>query len=555
MSSAVEEIKSRLSITDVIGSYIKLEKAGTSYKGLCPFHHEKTPSFNVSPSRQAYYCFGCNRGGDIFTFVEEIEGIDFMGALKNLAERAGVTLDTSEFAKGKKDVRDRLYALMEEAALFYERNLGEHEGPLNYLRERGLTDETIAQFGIGYVPPPEVAGWRAVHSYLRDRGYSDSEIEQVGLIKKADPKPGSRSNEIRLYDRFRGRIMFPIRDQNGRVVAFTARIYGKSDKEEAKYINSPETELYDKSTILFGYDMAKTAIRKQNFTVIVEGQMDCIMAHQGGTPNTVAVSGTALTERHLGLLKRLSENVVFAFDADDAGLNATARAFQLALGLGMGVRVANIPDAKDPADLILRDPKEWEEALAQSTHIIDFLLVVLREKYADAREYRDAVEARVVPMVLHIPSKIEQAHFIIEIARRLQVPEEAVWEEVKRKQRAESYVPSFREEVKQTTTRVTPARSPREHAEESLLGLLLWQEGSESPIIDTDKVRVRYQELYVKYDLPQRELAEHEKMEHALRAEHMHEVGPLLKEAAEELLYKLEREVLKDRQAVSWKRK
>lgn len=539
MSSPVEEIKSRLSIEQVIGSYIKLEKAGTSYKGLCPFHNEKSPSFNVSPTRQAYYCFGCNRGGDMFTFVEEIEGVSFVDALKMLAERAGVRLEREEFKKNSE--RDRLYDLMDDVATFYERTLGEHEGPLEYLRERGVSDETIKNFRIGYVPPTEVAGWRSAHTYLKGKGYSDEEIEKVGLTKKT---------EKGYYDRFRSRIMFPIRDQSGRVVAFTGRIFqsGSEKSEEAKYVNSPETILYDKSTILFAYDLAKSAIRKQNFTVVVEGQMDCIMSHQAGTENTVAVSGTALTEKHLGLLKRLSDNIVFAFDADDAGVNATSRAFRIALTLGMNVRVVSIPDAKDPADLILRDPVEWETALQNSLHIIDFLLMTLKERHIDAREYRKSVEDTILPLLLSIPSRIEQAHFIVEIARRLGVKEEAVWEEVKRKQSAESFV-SRTVEPSQSGAEPPRIRTPRDLAEEALIGLLLWQESAEEKYVATEVVRTKYQEIFVAYALTPREVGKEESEMLAAKAEHMYENTKRLKDDADELLHKLEKEVLKERQA------
>jgi DNA primase len=325
MSTPVEQIKARLSIVDVVGSYIKLDKAGSSFKALCPFHNEKSPSFNVSPSRDAYYCFGCNRGGDIFSFVEEIEGIEFVDALKLLADRAGVTL--THDIKENKSEREHLASLMEEATLFYERQLLQNTAVKAYLVDRGLTEETVRSFRIGFAP----LEWRAVYDHLRSKHFSDAEIEKAGLVKPTEGKEP--------YDRFRGRVMFPIFDANGRVVAFSGRVFGeqknKDGSDVAKYINSPETPLYDKSSIMFGYDRAKRAIRTQNFTILVEGQMDLIMSHQAGTENTVAVSGTALTEKHLTLLKRLSDNLVFAFDADEAGLRATARAFRLALALGM----------------------------------------------------------------------------------------------------------------------------------------------------------------------------------------------------------------------------
>src|SRR3989344_3168081 len=379
MPTPVEQIKARLSAKDVISSCIKLDKAGGSYKALCPFHNERTPSFNVSPSRDGYYCFGCNRGGDIFTFVQEIEGVDFTGALRILADRDGVELKRENIEA--KSERERLLAVKEEATNFYEEHLEDNSAAKEYLIGRGLEAGTIRSFRIGYAP----LDWRLLYEHLRAKKFLDGEIEKAGLTKKAEGKG--------YYDRFRGRIMFPIFDIGGRVVAFSGRGFGEQKPPDgsdvAKYINSPETSLYDKSATLFGYDRAKMAARKQNFAILVEGQMDLIMAHQAGTENTVAVSGTALTERHLALLKRLTDNLVFAFDADDAGLAATGRAFQIALSLGMNVRVAAIPDGKDPADYIEKNAKEkpeaWAEVIASSKHIIDFYLSCLSTKREQRR--------------------------------------------------------------------------------------------------------------------------------------------------------------------------
>lgn len=543
MASSVEEIKARLSIVDVIGSYIKLEKAGSSYKAICPFHHEKTPSFNVSPSRQAYYCFGCNRGGDMFTFVEEIEGVDFVEALKILAERAGVKLERAE-REGKGE-RARLLALMEDAVTFFERNIAEHAGPLEYLRNRGLTDETIAAWRIGYVPPPEVAGWRPVYTHLRGKGYTDEEIERAGFAKKTDKG---------YYDRFRGRIMFPIRDASGRTVAFTGRIYGSAKETEAKYVNSPETPLYDKSSILFGYDTAKSAIRKQNFAVIVEGQMDCIMAQQAGSENTVAVSGTALTEKHLGLIKRLTDNVVFAFDADQAGVTATSRAYRLALATGLNVRVAVIPDAKDPADLILNDPEAWQKCLAESRHIVDFLLLMIANRDLPPHDMRKAVEEEVLPLVMAIPSKIEEAHYIREIARKLQVPEESVIEEVKRRARIEAVVQPAVPSPSAPAVPLSPPRTPRTEIEEHVLSIIYWQEGLDDPIIDVSAVRRRYIDVFTRYELSPRELSREEGLKLSMKAEYLYGDRDSIEAATEELLLRLEREVLKERQGALWRK-
>ena len=253
---------------------------------------------------------------------------------------------------------------------------------LSYFRERGFNDRTIEKFELGYA----LEGWENFSNEAIAKGYNKELLEKTGLIVKKED--GS------TYDRFRGRVIFPVHNISGKVIAFGARMLGK-DKNQPKYINSPETPLYDKSSILFGYDRAKQMMRQQNFTILVEGQMDLIMAHQAGALNTVAVSGTALTEKHLALLKRLSENLVFAFDADDAGLAATARAFGIALGMGMNVRVAQIPEGKDPADYILKNPSGWAEVIANSKHIINFYLGVLRAKESNNGIFRKEVENKM----------------------------------------------------------------------------------------------------------------------------------------------------------------
>ena len=547
MSTPVEQIKSKLSIVDVVGSYIKLTKAGSSYKALCPFHNEKSPSFNVSPARDAYYCFGCNRGGDIFSFVEEIEGVQFVDALKMLASRAGV-----ELRREPKEVtseRERLYELMETATCFYEANASKNSEVKTYLSERGLTPETIRNFRIGFAP----LEWRMLYEHLTQKGFADSEIERAGLVKRVEGKG--------YYDRFRGRVMFPIFDANGRVVAFSGRVFGHQTNHDgtdvAKYINSPETPLYDKSSILFGYDRAKKSIRIQNFTILVEGQMDLIMAHQAGTPNTVAVSGTALTEKHLVLLKRLSDNLVFAFDADEAGLVATLRAFQLALLAGMNVRVAAIPDGKDPADFIKAhalassgDVPDWAQVIAGSQHIVDFYLATLLKRGYDARKFREEVEKQVLPLVVTMQSKIEQAHFIIEIARKLGVPETSVWDEVKRIQRAEHIVAPLRQEEDRPLQ--APAKTLRHMAEEEVIGILLWQESHGAPVFDVAIVRKKYHERLSTHGLSPHDPDEEGKKVLAMKAEYKYDHGPDLEHSVDELLDTLESEVLREKQATLW---
>lgn len=529
-----------------MGSYIKLTKAGSSYKALCPFHSEKSPSFNVSPSRQSFYCFGCNKGGDIFSFVEEIEGVEFFDALKILAAKAGVELKRDEKSEQNRTERDRILTLMEEATLFYERNLLTNHEVKKYLVDRGLTEETIRSFRIGFAHND----WRLAYDHLHGKGYSDSEIEKAGLIKPTEGKSP--------YDRFRGRVMFPIFDQNGAPIAFSGRVFGEQKNQDgtdvAKYINSPEGLLYDKGAVMFGYDRARKAIREMNFTILVEGQMDLIMSHQAGTLNTVAVSGTALTERHLALLKRLSDNLVFAFDADDAGLNATARAFRLALAQGMNVRVAAIPDGKDPADYIKGHKDGWSKVIAESTHIIDFYLTTLGKKNLDARAFREEVGEKVLPLLLEMQSKIEEAHFIIEIARKLGVREEAVWEDVKRLELAANKVAPMREREQEVRKVSAGNKTRRQVAEEEIIGILIWQEGHGEPAIDVLIHRTQYHERIGAHGLTPHEPPPEEKDKLALKAEYKYEHGPKLAVSVEELLDTIEEEVLKEKQADLWKK-
>lgn len=424
MASTTELIKERLGIAEVVGSYIKLEKAGMNLKARCPFHNEKTPSFMVSPTRGGFYCFGCGEKGDMFSFVEKFEGVDFKGALKILAERAGVPLT---FEKGEsKSEKDRLYSVLEETTRFFEKNLVENKKALAYLNERGLTEKTIKEFRIGYAS----IEWRDLLTHLRKKKFEDSLIEKVGLIKKSEEAKGKD-----YYDRFRGRIMFPIADTSGRIVAFSGRIFEKPEKEgsvePAKYINSPETSLFSKSKILYGYDKAKDGIRKWGFTILVEGQMDLVMSHQGGFRNTVALSGTALSREHVALLGRLSDKLVLALDDDDAGVKASLKSAELTLSKGMDVKVARVEEGKDPADLIKGDPELWRKAIREAKSIIDFYVDNLNRKHTDRNKLRLAVSKEVVPYIAKMPSMTDRDNKIRDVALRIHQSEANLTEEVR----------------------------------------------------------------------------------------------------------------------------
>ncbi len=330
MPTPVEQVKERLNITDVVSSYLPLAKAGVNLKGRCPFHNEKTPSFFVSPSRQSFHCFGCGKGGDIITFVQEIEGLEFLDALKLLADRAGITLDLKSGGQASATTREKaaLSAVLEQATRFYEKKLTEHPEALAYLTGRGLAKATITNFRLGFAP----SGWRHLTDYLLGEGLATGLLDKAGLVVMKDKAASGPSAGAPLerpcYDRFRGRIMFPLLDAGGTVAGFSGRLYDPEGRrnEEAKYLNSPQTILYDKSRLLYGLDKAKLSIRREDKAVLVEGQMDLVLAHQIGLENTVAVSGTALTDRHLAALARLSRRLIMAYDADEAGLAASRRA-------------------------------------------------------------------------------------------------------------------------------------------------------------------------------------------------------------------------------------
>ncbi len=416
-NDTVAQIKERLNVQDVIAPYVKLMRAGKSLRGLCPFHKEKTPSFHVSPERGSWHCFGCGEGGDAFSFIEKIEGVDFKGALKILAEKAGVTIEYSSGGERHEDTskKDRLRALMSRAAQWYASNLPNSLAHA-YASKRFLLAETIALWRLGYAPD----AWRALLEALTAEGYTTAEMLSAGLIKEADGKPGT------YYDRFRHRLVFPIRDVAGRTVGFTGRAL--SSDEEAKYLNSPETDLYHKSEVLFGIDLAKEAMRTRGFALLVEGQMDVLLAHQAGFTNAVALSGTALTERHLSLMKRYTENLMLVLDADSAGLRATARSASLALYAGLRVKAVRLPKGKDPADLISEDASEFAKRVLGAKPIVEFFLGELAEGERDSHRLLRAAENIVLPLIAAIPSPMERDHFIQMAARSLGLSSEAVRE-------------------------------------------------------------------------------------------------------------------------------
>ena len=446
----VEQIKNRLSIVDVVSPYVKLTKSGRNWKGLSPFNKEKTPSFYVNPERGTYYCFSSGQGGDHFEFIQRMEGVDFKGALHILAEKAGVEITyTGGKSKESKDKQDRLYEAMARAETLYADLLKEGKSVAGsayaYATSRGLSEETIASWNLGYAPE----AWRMTLEKLGEAGFTTQELIAAGLVKEADEKKGT------FYDRFRNRLMFPIRDSASRTVAFTGRAL--SSEEQAKYLNSPETELYKKSEILFGMDRAKDAIRERGFTLLVEGQMDLLMLHQIGFTNTIALSGTALTPQHLSLIKRYADNLMLALDSDRAGLNASMKNAMAALRSGMRVKAVKLPTGKDPADLAIEDAKDLTKRIADAQPIVEFFLSVLAESEGDQHRLILLAEKTVLPLLAAIESPMEREHFVGIAARALGSTPEAIRAGVVR-------VPKEAREAKAETASLQgtpmPARTP-----------------------------------------------------------------------------------------------
>lgn len=412
-----DQIKDTLSIVEVISSYIKVEKSGNQYKARCPFHNERTPSFYISPERKSYHCFGCGVHGDIFTFVEKIENIPFIEALRMLASRAGISLSDHK----KNEHEGKLIDLLEEATKYYESELIKSPESMMYLSERRLTEETKKLFRIGFAPND----WRKLFIQLSMKGYSPEEMEESGLVIKALDAHGKVKG---WYDRFRGRIMFPIRNIGGRTVGFSGRIlpqFVDATQAQGKYVNTPETSLYHKSKILFGYDTAKKKMAETKEVVVVEGQMDLCMSYQAGVHNTIAVSGTAFTDEHIKLLKRFVEKIILSFDSDQAGLSALKKSAKLCLFGGLDVYAITLA-TKDPADLIKENPSEWLEIVQKKEQVILFLLKKIQHDIADERELRKKVKEEILPLVGAVVSPLDRDYFLTKISEETNIDKKAL---------------------------------------------------------------------------------------------------------------------------------
>ena len=418
--SDVDEIKSRLNITDIIGSRITLKKAGRNFKALCPFHNEKTPSFVVSPDRQIFHCFGCGKGGTVFDFVMEYHHIDFAEALEDLAQLAGVKLERRPGDTPQQQLKHKLYEINHLAGEFYHYILTKHrlgEKARGYLKGRGITDKSVETFSLGYSPN----SWEGVYAFLHKKGYDDGFMEQAGLIIKSQ-NPSLKTHSY--YDRFRGRIMFTLKDHRSNAVGFAGRLLDP-DAKEAKYINTSETPVYIKSNVLFGLDVTKAAIQKENEAIVMEGEFDVISSFQAGISNCVAIKGSALTEGHVHLLRRFTERLVFALDSDVAGDAASRRGIEIADAAGFDMKVVMMPSGKDPDEAVRENANILKKAVKDAIPIYDYFISSAVSRHDKESAFgKKKISEELLPVLAKIENPIVQGHYLRKLAQTLGISEQ-----------------------------------------------------------------------------------------------------------------------------------
>ncbi|HSX41061.1 MAG TPA: DNA primase [Candidatus Saccharimonadales bacterium] len=460
----VEEVKERLDIAEVINAYVPLKQAGRNLKSPCPFHQEKSASFMVSPEKGIWHCFGCGEGGDVLSFVMKYEGIGFPEALEKLARQAGVELKprSASAAKDKKE-GERLAAAVALAVKYFQASLVKNPAALKYATvTRKLSKQTIKDFQIGYAPDD----WNALSHFLVKKDFTAAELKKAGLV-------GQREGRSTVYDLYRGRLMFTICDVNGRPVGFTGRVL---DPEQVpKYLNTPQTPLYDKSRVIFGLHLAKPAIREHDEVVLVEGNMDVVASHQAGVKQVVAASGTALTIDQLKILGRLTKNIKICFDADAAGLKATERAIELSQNLGITLSMVRLGGAKDPDELIQQDVGKWRQAITDSQYAIDYLFDQLATEYdittaTGKRQYSDRLAANL----RRLGDPVERDHYVKLLAEKLGISEAAINEKIEQAPKDVPTKSQPRVEVAPPPkTRVIPPKPSKKLLEESVLAVNL----------------------------------------------------------------------------------
>jgi DNA primase len=453
MPTPVEDIKARIDIVDFINESVPLRQAGTNWKGKCPFHNEKTPSFMVSRDRGSWHCFGCSKGGDIFTFIQEQEGLDFPEALRLLAKRAGVEL--REYNKEEQTQRTKVLDVLRWVSRYYQevfRKAADAEPARAYLKQRQVNEESLEDFGVGYAP----AAWDTTYQALKKKGFSDDDIFQAGLTIKKDRGAG-------YYDRFRNRIMFPIQDVNGTVVGFSGRVLDAlvdpNGPVPAKYINSPQTIVYDKGHVLYGLDKAKQEMKRAGRAVLVEGQMDCLMSHQAGVKYVVATSGTALTADQVGLLRRYTTNLVLAFDQDVAGAQASLRGVDQALQAKMDVRIVRLSQGKDPDELIRHDVAAWQQAIQDAQPLMEYYLQeAVHGRDLTKVDDKKAVTKFLLPIIAKLGDAVEQSHYMQQLADMVHVDVQALRQSL----------PSQTKRVSPAVVNGAPSTTPVAHDEQPI---------------------------------------------------------------------------------------
>ena len=458
----IEQIKAKINVVELIQEYLPLKKAGVSYKGSCPFHQEKSPSFMVSEERGIWHCFGCDKGGDIFKFIMEKEGWEFKEALEYLAQKAGIVLKKKKSAET--NTIDILYEIHQKTAQFYHYLLTEHtlgKKALDYLHKRGISDETIKSFQIGYAPQ----SWESLTRFLKKRGFTVDQLIESGLC--VESKRG-------CYDRFRGRVVFPLSDVRNRIMGFSGRIL---ETGEPKYINSPQTPIFDKGKFLLGLNLTKGPIKEKNQAIIVEGEMDMLMSYQAGVKQVTASKGTALTEFQVEALKKYTDTILLCFDTDLAGDAAARRGIEIADKAGLNIKVIQFEDAKDPAELILKDPKLWQTAVANATPIYDYYLQSAERRFKlKTPEGKRAIFRELAPIWKKISDPIQKDHYTQRLANLLQIKEETIEKEIEKDHTPTTIQPAIslaKPALVQLKTEKATPQDRRRSLERYLIALLL----------------------------------------------------------------------------------
>jgi DNA primase len=457
-------IRAKTDVVDLISSYIPIKKAGRNFKALCPFHAEKTPSFVISPERQIWKCFGCGKGGDVFKFLMEYENMTFIEALRFLADKLGIKLQNLQPSSAQQE-RERLLSINHLSSEFYHYILLNHPAGkqgLEYLLKRGIGKSAIQLFKLGYAPN----NWETLWNYLvRKKNYQAKDLEKVGLIIKS-------AAAGKFYDRFRGRIIFPLTDQRSNILGFSGRTI-RPDIQEAKYINSPETTLYHKGELFYGLSLTKEAIKKKDQAVIVEGELDVISSYQAGTKNVIAIKGSALTEPQVNLIKRFTSTITLALDADAAGDAAMRRGIEIADAAGLNIRITQPLYGKDPDECARHSPGLWKESVEKAIPVFDFYVKSATSRFnGQSVEGKKKISEELVPILANITNEVIKAHYLKKLANILEVDEEIVIKEMERWRRLKQ-VHSYAAIKTLASKPVKKAKSRWEMLEELLLSLIL----------------------------------------------------------------------------------